>query len=61
MVRMYTVLYVGSLEDVLSVCICLNIYPINLEGNTMLLPGISFTLEHMNPRTKRLKTLTLLF
>lgn len=28
MVRVYTVLYVRSLENVLSMCICLNIYPI---------------------------------
>lgn len=44
-------------------CICLNIYPkklkkniyqINLEGGKVWLPNISFNLEFMDPKMKKL-------
>lgn len=37
--------------------ICLNIHPINLEGDKMLLPNVSFNPEYMDLHMKRLQTL----
>lgn len=37
--------------------ICLNIHPLNLEGNKMLLPNVSVNPEYMDLHMKRLQTL----
>lgn len=37
--------------------VCLNIHPVNLEGNNMLPPNVSFNPEYMDLHMKRLQTL----
>lgn len=38
------------------ICICLNIYPVTLEGSTMLPPNITFYAEYVDLKMKRLQT-----